>query len=125
MPAMSDDWTAAWERMLGTVPQLATDLHDISEPAEEGYRRLREWIYADREGGLPRAAKELVMVAVNIAEGSAAGAAAHARLGAANGVTEAQLGEVLAQCFLSLGLIRFNAAGLAAWAAFRQANSSI
>ena len=42
-------------------------------------------------------------------------------MGMENGLTRTQLAEALAQCFLSLGLIRFNAAGLAAWQAARQA----
>jgi alkylhydroperoxidase/carboxymuconolactone decarboxylase family protein YurZ len=120
MSGKDGDWMAPWERMLGAVPQVASDLHDIAAPAEEGYRNLREWIYSERADGLSRATKELVMVVINIAEGSPAGAARHLELGLANGLTEMQLREALAQCFLSLGLIRFNAAGLAAWRAFKE-----
>lgn len=121
MTAESDaDWTAAWEQMLGSVPSLATDLRDMAPAAEEGYRKLRQWIYADHPDGLPRATKELIMVVINIAEGNPAGAVTHLKLGARNGLTRAQLSEALAQCFLSLGLIRFNVAGTAAWNAFKE-----
>ena len=65
-----NDWEAEWEAMLGTVPQLARDLREMSSPAEAGYRRLRTWIYSDRPGGSPRAVKELVMVVINVAEGN-------------------------------------------------------
>jgi AhpD family alkylhydroperoxidase len=115
------EWRAAWERMLGSVPPVAQDMHDIAPAAEAGYRQIREWIYADHPGGLPRAAKELVMVAINIADGNAAGAAAHTKLGVANGLTEMQLREVLAQAFLALGVIKFNAVALPAWQAFKEA----
>ena len=54
------------------------------------------------------------------AEGNPAGAVTHLKLGARNGLTQAQLSEALAQCFLSLGLIRFNVAGIAAWNAFKE-----
>src|SRR6266851_3439392 len=115
------DWRAAWERMLGSVPGVASDLHDIAPEAEAGYRTLREWIYSDHPDGLPRAAKELIMVAINIAGGNAAGAVTHMKLGLANGLTEMQLREVLAQAYLALGIIKFNAAGLPAWQAFKEA----
>jgi AhpD family alkylhydroperoxidase len=114
------DWTAAWEQMLGSVPSLATDLRDMAPVAEEGYRRLRQWIYSDHADGLPRATKELIMVVINVAEGNAPGAVTHMKLGARYGLTRPQLSEALAQCFLSLGLIRFNVAGIAAWNAFKE-----
>ena len=115
-----DDWTAAWEQMLGGVPQVARDLRDVAAPAEAGYRNLRQWIYTDHPEGLPRSVKELIMVVINVAEGNPAGAATHLKLGLANGLTEMQVREALAQCFLSLGLIRFNSAGTAAWQAFKE-----
>ena len=115
------EWTAAWEQMLGSVPSLATDLREMAPVAEEGYRRLRQWIYSDHVDGLPRATKELIMVVINVAEGNAAGAVTHLKLGARNGLTQVQLSEALAQCFLSLGLIRFNVAGIPAWNAFKDA----
>jgi AhpD family alkylhydroperoxidase len=121
---MSEDgggWQAAWERMLGSVPAVASDLHAIAPEAEAGYRTLREWIYSDHPEGLSRAAKELIMVAINVAEGNAAGAVTHMKLGLANGLTEMQLREVLAQAYLSLGIIKFNVAGLPAWQAFQAA----
>jgi AhpD family alkylhydroperoxidase len=70
---------------------------------------------------LPRATKELIMVVINVAEGNPAGAVTHLKLGARNGLTQVQLSEALAQCFLSLGLIRFNVAGIPAWNAFKEA----
>jgi AhpD family alkylhydroperoxidase len=114
------EWTAAWEQMLGAVPSLATDLREMAPVAEEGNRKLRQWIYADHADGLPRSTKELIMVVINVAEGNPAGAVTHLKLGARNGLTQAQLSEALAQCFLSLGLIRFNVAGIAAWNAFKE-----
>jgi alkylhydroperoxidase/carboxymuconolactone decarboxylase family protein YurZ len=114
-------WAAAWERMLGVVPPVATDLRDIAPPAEAGYRTLREWIYTNDPEGLPRPTKELVNVIINIAVGNPAGAATHVKLGVANGLTEIQLRQVLAQCFLSLGLLKFNIAGLPAWQAYKEA----
>jgi AhpD family alkylhydroperoxidase len=118
--ADATDWTADWEAMLGTVPQLAIDLRELSPPAEAGYRTTRKWIYSDREEGSSRAVKELVMVAINVAEGNAAGAVTHMRMGLEHGMTRTQLAEVLAQCFLTLGLLRFNTAGLPAWQASRE-----
>jgi alkylhydroperoxidase/carboxymuconolactone decarboxylase family protein YurZ len=112
-----NDWEAEWEAMLGTVPQLARDLREMSAPAEAGYRGLRTWIYSNRPDGSSRAIKELVMVVVNVAEGNSQGAVTHMRMGLENGLTRTQLAEALAQCFLSLGLIRFNTAGLAVWQA--------
>lgn len=114
------EWESEWEAMLGEVPQLARDLREMSAPAEAGYRGLRTWIYADRPDGSSRAIKELIMVVINVAEDNRQGAVTHMRLGLANGLTRTQLAEALAQCFLSLGLIRFNSAGLAVWEAANQ-----
>jgi hypothetical protein len=114
-------WKAAWERMLGVVPPVATDLRDIAPAAEAGYRTLREWIYAEDPEGLSRPVKELLNAVINIAVGNPAGAATHVKLGVANGLTAMQLRQALAQCFLSLGLLRFNVAGLPAWQAFKEA----
>jgi AhpD family alkylhydroperoxidase len=119
-PDNDTEWTAAWEQMLGSVPSLATDLREMAPVAEEGYRKLRQWIYSDHADGLPRATKELIMVVINVAEGNPAGAVTHLKLGARNGLTQVQLSEALAQCFLSLGLIRFNVAGIPAWNAFKE-----
>jgi alkylhydroperoxidase/carboxymuconolactone decarboxylase family protein YurZ len=116
----ANDWEAEWKAMLGTVPQLARELREMSAPAEAGYRGLRTWIYSDRPDGSSRAIKELVMVAINVAEGNGQGAVTHMRMGVENGLTRTQVAEALAQCFLSLGLIRFNAAGLAVWEAANQ-----
>src|SRR5215472_14908051 len=110
--SIDEPWTAAWERMLGGVPRLATDLRQIAPPAETGYRTLREWIYTDHPDGLPRALKELLMVVISITKSNPAGATAHVRMGLANGLTEMQLREALAQCFLCLGLVD-DAAGMA------------
>jgi alkylhydroperoxidase/carboxymuconolactone decarboxylase family protein YurZ len=117
------DWTAGWERMLGGVPQLASDLREIAPAAEDGYRNLREWIYSDRAEGLPRSTKELIMVVINIAEGHPEGAVTHVKLGLANGLNHTQVREALAQCWLLLGLVRFNAGALAVWGALREAES--
>jgi alkylhydroperoxidase/carboxymuconolactone decarboxylase family protein YurZ len=117
------DWTAAWEKMLGTVPQVAKDMRDVAPEAEEGYRKLRTWIYSDHLEGNTRATKELIMVVINIASGNAAGAVTHLKLGAANGLTEMQLRETLAQLYLSLGLIPFNAYGLPVWNAYKEAKA--
>jgi alkylhydroperoxidase/carboxymuconolactone decarboxylase family protein YurZ len=119
-PSAEPDWVSEWEAMLGTVPQLARDLREMSPPAEAGYRGLRSWIYTDRPEGAPRAMKELVMVALNVAEGNAPGALTHMRMGLEHGLTRTQLAEVLAQCFLTLGLVRFNSVGLPVWQAAQQ-----
>lgn len=119
-----NDWEAEWEAMLGTVPQIARDLREMSAPAEAGYRGLRTWIYSDRPEGSSRAVKELVMVVINVVEGNAQGAETHMRMGLENGLTRTQLAEALAQCFLSLGLIRFNTAGIGVWRAAREPGSN-
>ena len=115
----SREWEAEWEAMLGSVPELARELREMSGPAEEGYRGLRRWIYADHADGSPRAVKELVMIVINVAMGNSQGAITHLRMARENGLTTMQLAEALAQCFLTLGLIRFNTAGLPVWQAAR------
>ena len=116
----SGDWESEWESMLGAVPEIARELRDMSAPAEVGYRGLRRWIYTDRDEGSTRAVKELIMVVINVAEGNTPGALTHMRMGTEHGLTRTQLAEALAQCLLSLGLIRFNAAGLPVWQAARK-----
>ncbi len=115
----SDDtlWMVQWERMVGRVPSVARDLHQMSPTAEESYRNLRLWIYQERADGIPYAYKELLMIVLNVAAGNSEGAISHLNRGLKNGLTVTQVREALAQCFLSLGVIDFLKTGQAVWQA--------
>jgi AhpD family alkylhydroperoxidase len=114
-----DEWLADWTDMFGAVPPFAQALHDISEVADEAFRRQRRWIVQQRADGLSSREKELVMMVLSIAAANRDGAVNHMRAARRHGLTETQLREALAQCFLYIGAIEFIRTGQAVWQEWR------
>ncbi len=110
-------WEADWIRMTGRVSDVASDLHDMNPVAEESYRRLRLWIYEERDDGLSRAHKELVMVMMNLASGYKEGAVRHLNNGLKHGLRIAEVREALSLGFLFLGVNGFLKVGQDLWQA--------
>jgi alkylhydroperoxidase/carboxymuconolactone decarboxylase family protein YurZ len=119
-----DEWQADWIRMLGRVSEVASDLHDMNPTAEESYRRLRSWIYEEREGGLSRAHKELVMITMNMAVANKEGALTHLKHGLNSGLTVTEVREALSLAFLFLGVIGYLRVGRALWQACAESESA-
>lgn len=120
----NDDWQADWIRMLGRVSEVASDLHDMNPTAEESYRRLRSWIYEQREDGLSRAHKELVMITMNMAVANKEGALTHLKHGLNNGLTVTEVREALSLGFLFLGVMGYLRVGQALWQACAEHESA-
>jgi alkylhydroperoxidase/carboxymuconolactone decarboxylase family protein YurZ len=112
-----DDWQAEWIRMTGRVSETAAGLHEMNPTAEESYRRLRSWIYAERADGLSRKHKELVMIVMNQAVGNKEGALTHLKHGLNNGLTTTEVREALSLTFLFLGVTGYLQVGHALWKA--------
>jgi alkylhydroperoxidase/carboxymuconolactone decarboxylase family protein YurZ len=110
-----DEWRADWTDMMGAVPPFAQALHDISEVSDEAFRRQRRWIVQQRADGLSSREKELVMMVLSIAVANRDGAVNHMCAARRHGLTETQLREALAQCFLYVGAIEFIRTGQAVW----------
>src|SRR5882757_11275581 len=113
------EWFADWTDMLGSVPPFALALHDISEVADEAYRRQRRWIVQERTDGLSSCVKELLMMALSIAAANRDGAVNHMLAARRHGLTETQLREALAQCFLIVGAMEFVRTGQVVWQEWR------
>ena len=119
-----DEWLADWTDMLGGVPPFAQALHDISEVADEAYRRQRRWIVHERADGLSSREKELMMMVLNIVVANRDGAVNHMGAARRHGLTETQLREALAQCFLFVGAIEFVRTGQIVWREWRAQQTS-
>lgn len=123
---MSEDaaWTAEWERMTGRVSDTVKELHDMNPVAEASYRTLRSWIYQERQDGLPRVSKELVMVVMNASAGRKDGAIRHMNNAIKHGLTSTQMREALSLCFLFLGVSWFLETGEPIWRAYVEATKA-
>jgi alkylhydroperoxidase/carboxymuconolactone decarboxylase family protein YurZ len=119
-----EEWLADWTDMLGSVPPFARALHDISEVADEAYRRQRRWIVQERTDGLSSREKELLMMALSIAAANRDGAVNHMLAARRHGLTETQLREALAQCFLIVGAMEFVRTGQVVWQEWRAQENS-
>ncbi len=113
-------WMAEWERMTGRVSEMVSDLHGMNPVAEQGYRTIRSWIYDQRDDGLSRAEKELVMVVMNAARGQTDAAARHLKHGLKHGLTTTQVREVFSMLFLFLGVSWYLESGQALWKASQE-----
>ena len=119
-----EGWSLDWTEMIGAVPPFAQALHDISEVADEAYRRQRRWIVEKRADGLSDREKETLMMVLNIAVANTPGAVTHMRAARRHGLTEWQLREELAQSFLFVGAIEFVRTGQVVWQEWKSADDS-
>src|SRR5260370_37058910 len=94
-----EEWSADWTDMLGSVPPFALALHDISEVADEAYRRQRRWIVQERTDGLSSRVKELLMMALSIAAANRDGAVNHMLAAVRHGLAATQLPDTHEQSF--------------------------
>jgi alkylhydroperoxidase/carboxymuconolactone decarboxylase family protein YurZ len=114
---MAEAWEAEWEAQMGAVPPFLRELHEMFPEAEAAYRTTRGAIFAEGQGGLTTAEKELVLLVMNVTLGNLEGALNHLRLARRAGLSQQAVREVLAQCLLYLGVISHVRIGQTLWRA--------
>jgi alkylhydroperoxidase/carboxymuconolactone decarboxylase family protein YurZ len=112
---MPEEWELEWEAQMGAVPPFVRELHEMLPEAEAAYRTTRGAIFAESDGGLTTAEKELVLLVMNVTLNNVDGALNHLRLARRAGLGDQALREVLASCMLYLGVISHVRIGQVLW----------
>ena len=103
---------------MGAVPHAIESMFAMDTAFAEHYTDIRELIYADREGGLSLAHKELLLVMFDLAVSQVEGGKNHLAAARRAGLTKAELNDALLIAFLVLGVSGWGKVGCHLWDAW-------